>query len=51
MRAQAVNEYNKAIQTGINYDNSQSAAKKFIATPFNPREQQQAQEAATRSAQ
>jgi aminopeptidase N len=51
MRAQAVNEYNKAIQTGINYDNSQSAAKKFLATPFNPREQQQAQEAATRSAQ
>jgi aminopeptidase N len=50
MRAQAVNEYNKALQTGINYDNSQAAAKKFIATPYDPRAQQ-AQEAATRSAQ
>jgi tetratricopeptide (TPR) repeat protein len=38
MRAQAVNEYNKAVQTGINYDNAQAAAKKFIATPYNPRE-------------
>src|SRR5215210_6139896 len=40
MRAQAVNEYNKAVQTGINYDGAQAAAKKFIATPFNPREPQ-----------
>lgn len=38
MRAQAVNEYNKAVQTGINYDNAQAAAKKFLATPYNPRE-------------
>lgn len=50
MRAQAVNEYNKALQTGINYDNSQAAAKKFLATPYNPREPQQTQEASTRSA-
>ncbi len=40
MRAQAVNEYNKAVQTGINYDGAQAAAKKFIATPFNPRDPQ-----------
>ena len=38
MRPQAVNEYNKAIQTGSNYDNAQAAAKKFLATPYNPRE-------------
>ncbi len=40
-RARAVNEYNKAIQTGDNYDNAQAAAKKFLATPFNPRGEQQ----------
>ena len=40
MRAQAVNEYNKALQTGINYDNSQGAAKKFLATPYDPRDPQ-----------
>jgi aminopeptidase N len=40
MRAQAVNEYNRALQTGINYDNSQAAAKKFLATPYNPRDPQ-----------
>ncbi|HKC62099.1 MAG TPA: M1 family aminopeptidase [Pyrinomonadaceae bacterium] len=38
MRPQAVNEYNKALQTGSNYDNAQAAAKKFLATPYNPRE-------------
>jgi len=47
MRAQAVNEYNKALQTGVNYDNSQAAAKKFLATPYNPREPQ-TQEASSR---
>jgi len=47
MRAQAVNEYNKAIQSGISYDNAPAAAKKYLATPYNPR-QEQAQEAATR---
>jgi aminopeptidase N len=40
MRAQAVNEYNKAIQSGINYDNAPAAAKKYLATPFNPRDPQ-----------
>nr|MBA2732708.1 tetratricopeptide repeat protein [Acidobacteriota bacterium] len=49
-RARAVNEYNKAIQTGVNYDNSQAAAKKFLATAFDPRAQQ-AQEASSRGAQ
>jgi aminopeptidase N len=49
MRAQAVNEYNKALQLGTNYDNSQSAAKKFLATPYNPRETQ-TQEASSRTA-
>jgi aminopeptidase N len=50
MRAQAVNEYNKAVQTGINYDGAQAAAKKFLATPYNPRDPQ-TQEAATRGPQ
>ncbi|HYG82424.1 MAG TPA: M1 family aminopeptidase, partial [Pyrinomonadaceae bacterium] len=43
MRAQAVNEYNKAVQTGINYDGAQAAAKKYIATPYNPRDPQVAE--------
>jgi aminopeptidase N len=50
MRAQAVNEYNKALQLGTNYDNSQAAAKKFLATPYDPRAGQ-TQEASSRSAQ
>ncbi|HWT03586.1 MAG TPA: M1 family aminopeptidase [Pyrinomonadaceae bacterium] len=50
MRAQAVNEYNKAVQTGINYDGAQAAAKKFLATPYNPRDPQ-TQESATRGPQ
>jgi len=37
MRPQAVNEYQKAVQAGSNYDNAQSVAKKFIATPFDPK--------------
>jgi len=36
-RPRAVAEYNKAVQTGNNYDNAQAAAKKFIATPFDPK--------------
>jgi Peptidase family M1 domain/Tetratricopeptide repeat len=36
-RAKAVNEYNKALQTGSNYDNAQSVAKKFLNTPFDPK--------------
>ena len=47
-RARAVAEYNKAVQTGINYDSSQAVAKKFLATPFDPRAQQ-AQESTVRT--
>ncbi len=36
-RARAVNEYQKAIQAGSNYDNAQAVAKKFISTPFDPK--------------
>jgi len=36
-RAKAVNEYNKALQTGSNYDHAQAVAKKFIATPYDPK--------------
>lgn len=39
-RARAVNEYNKALQTGINYDNAGAAAKKFLATPYDPKNPQ-----------
>ncbi len=37
MRAQAVSEYQKAVQAGSNYDNAQAIAKKFIATPYDPK--------------
>jgi aminopeptidase N len=40
MRPQAVNEYHKAVDSGINYDGSQVAAKKYLATPYNPRDPQ-----------
>src|SRR6267142_3096247 len=36
-RNRAVSEYNKAVQSGINYDNALSVAKKFLATPFDPK--------------
>ena len=36
-RAKAVNEYQKAVQAGSNYDNAQAVAKKFIATPYDPK--------------
>lgn len=36
-RQRAVSEYNKALQSGSNYDNAQSAAKKFINTPYDPK--------------
>ncbi|HEX8096980.1 MAG TPA: M1 family aminopeptidase [Pyrinomonadaceae bacterium] len=39
-RARAVSEYNKAVETGINYDNAQAVAKRFLATPFDPKSQQ-----------
>jgi aminopeptidase N len=36
-RPKAVNEYNKAVQAGSNYDNAQAIAKKFITIPFDPK--------------
>ncbi len=39
-RIHAVDEYKKALQTGSNYDNAQAVAKKFIATPFDPKAEQ-----------
>ncbi len=44
-RAKAVNEYQKAVQAGSDYDNAQSVAKKYIATPFDPKAPEQAQNA------
>lgn len=38
-RNRAVAEYNKALQSGIDYDNAQAAAKKFLASPFDPKGQ------------
>jgi tetratricopeptide (TPR) repeat protein len=42
-RARAVSEYNKAVQSGINYENAQAIAKKFLATPFDPKAGQTAE--------
>jgi aminopeptidase N len=39
-RNRAVSEYNKAVQSGINYDNAQATAKKYLATPYDPKAQQ-----------
>lgn len=36
-RGKAVNEYQKAVQAGSDYDNAQAVAKKFIGTPFDPK--------------
>ncbi|MEO8435055.1 MAG: M1 family aminopeptidase [Pyrinomonadaceae bacterium] len=41
-RPKAVYEYNKAVQTGVDYDNAQAVARKFIATPFDPKAAQTA---------
>jgi len=38
-RERAVSEYNKALQSGINYDDALAVAKKFLATPFDPKAQ------------
>ena len=43
MREQAVSEYKKAVQSGIDYDHAQAAAKKFLATPFDPKAGQSAE--------
>ena len=34
-RQRAVSEYNRALQSGSNYDNAQAVAKKFINTPYD----------------
>jgi aminopeptidase N len=36
-RTRAVNEYNKAVESGINYDNAQRVAKQYLATPYDPK--------------
>jgi aminopeptidase N len=36
-RPKAVNEYNKALQSGSNYDNAQAVARKFINIPYDPK--------------
>lgn len=36
-RNRAVSEYNKAVGTGIDYDNAQAVAKKYLATPYDPK--------------
>src|SRR5882724_10756310 len=41
-RTRAVAEYQKALHSGINYDNAQAVAKKFLATPYDPKAQQTA---------
>ena len=42
-RNRAVAEYNKAVQLDIKYDNAPAVAKKFLATPFDPKAAQSAE--------
>ncbi|HEV7681467.1 MAG TPA: M1 family aminopeptidase [Pyrinomonadaceae bacterium] len=42
-RNRAVAEYNKAVQLDIKYDNAPAVAKKFLATPFDPKAIQSAE--------
>ncbi|HSS19899.1 MAG TPA: M1 family aminopeptidase [Pyrinomonadaceae bacterium] len=42
-RNRAVAEYNKAVQLGVNYDNALAVAKKFLATPYDPKAAAQAE--------
>lgn len=41
-RARAVAEYQKALQSGIDYDHAQSVAKKFLEAAFDPKANQTA---------
>src|SRR5918912_248452 len=41
-RNRAVAEYNKAVQSRIDYDNAQAVAKKYLATPYDPKADQTA---------
>src|SRR5215213_4277317 len=36
-RARAVNEYRRAVDTGIDFDNAQRAAQDFLKTPYDPK--------------
>ncbi|MBC8031837.1 MAG: tetratricopeptide repeat protein [Pyrinomonadaceae bacterium] len=38
-RERAISEYNKAVQSGINYDDALAVAKKFLVTPYDPKAQ------------
>ena len=42
-RSRAVAEYNKAVQSGIDYDNAQAVAKRYLATPYDPKATQTAE--------
>jgi aminopeptidase N len=42
-RNRAVYEYQKAVQTQIDYDNAQATAKKFLAAPYDPKAGQTAE--------
>lgn len=41
-RPKAIYEYDKALQSALDYDNAQAVAKKFKATPFDPKAPQTA---------
>ncbi len=41
-RNKAVYEYNKAVQSGIDYDGALAVAKRFLATPYDPKAAAQA---------
>src|SRR6266850_1269399 len=42
-REKAVFEYKQAVQSGIDYDHAQAVAKKFLASPFDPKAAQAAE--------
>jgi len=42
-RNRAVAEYNKALQVGIDYDNAQATAKKYLNSPYDPKATQTAE--------
>ena len=42
-RTHARAEYEKAVQSGIDYDNAQAVAKKYLATPYDPKTEQTAE--------
>jgi aminopeptidase N len=40
-RARAVNAYNKAVESGVEFDNAQRIAKEYLKTPYDPKALQQ----------